>query len=899
MSRTKRPLWVCLLAAAGLLAAAAPAPALVLHPDDGGPPPVRPPDDVVGQWMSNGSCVAIAPNYVITTLHQGGGVGGTVTIGGLTYMIAEEFDHSTADLRVVRLTNSDGTDANLSYSIPLYSGTDEAIENVTVVIGGYGKGRGSDKTTPDGVTYGYTWEGDSNSTLRWGANYVDTVTAPPPTSLYSLATLNADFDGPNAAPDQNHVSYEAAVAQWDSGGGWFINVGTEGNPVWQVAGLSHGAQNAVNQESLFLDSTDPTQPAPDAIYAVCVSTYANWIAAVEARSEWNPTSGVLWSTSGNWTPNVVPSGPDKFAVLGSKISGNQTVTLNSNVTLGTLRFDSAGNYTLSRSGGAKLIFSVTSGAATIDVVNLHGNAAHAITAPVTLNSHLIVTQDSAGDFTFSGAIGGLYGLIKQGAGTVVLATANSFGGGVEVVEGPLRVTAAGGMGSGPIILAGGSLDLRNDASTTTYAQAVTVSGDATISVANGGSGFGNKFAFNSLTIAGSRTLTVTGVSGYALEFNGQASLSNTASNATISTASADVAFNAGLTYLSGSLTKTGGGTMTVSGPQSYGGSTALNVAGGTVNLNSDVGAVSPARLAVSVSGSAALNMAATQHMASLDLAGTALATLSGGGTKTLVTQTLSIASATAKLDLTDNNLIVDYADGADSPYAQIRDYNQGRPRHEGHLRRLHVGRPGDHLEHGPGQLPALCPRRPRQLVLARRLSQDEPRGRSGGRQHRHGQVHLQRGREPGRRGGPQRPERVHHQLPDAAAGLADGVAGGGLQRRRRGGPQRPEPVHVRLPAPGQPSRRGHKPQRPDAGGSPGASGGWRAQRHRRRGARAGDARPRRPGRRGAGGPAPPKRLTDTDSPFNSYPYSRAAGQETRRPIATQFLTRLIVPRGGP
>ena len=674
MSRTKRPLWMCLLAAAGLLAAAAPAPALVLHPSDEGPPPVCPLDAAVGQWMGNASCVAIDPNYIITTRHQGGGVGGTVTIGGLTYTIAEEFDHSTADIRVVRLTNADGTPADLSYYIPPYTGTHEATK--TVVIGGYGKGRGSDLVSGD-VTYGYTWAGTSNSTLRWGANYVDSVTTP--ASLYSLATLNADFDG----PDQSHVSYEAAVAQWDSGGGWFINVGAEANPIWQVAGLSHGAQNAVNQESLFLSSTNPTQPAPDGMDAVRVSTYAGWIAAVENRSEWNSTSGGSWGTSGNWT-NGAPSGTDQFAILGSKISGNQTVTLNSNVTLGTLRFDSADNYTLSRSGTAKLTFFVTSGAATIDVFNLHGNGAHTITAPVTLDSHLIITQNSAGDFTFSGAIGGPGALIKQGAGTVVLGAVNTFTGNVNLQGGTLRVLAAGGLGNNPIgstksvTLAGGTLDLRNDDASTTYAQDVTVSGDATINVASGGSGSGNKFSFNNLTIAGSRTLTVTGASGYALEFAGQASLSNTVSNATLSTPSADVSFKAGLTYLSGSLTKTGIRTLTIAGSQNYGVGTALNVAGGTVNLNSDVGATTPGALAVNVSGSAALNMAATQHMASLDLAGTALATLSSGGTKTLVTKSLSLAGGSnpaAKLDLADNFLVVDY-DGSpsSSPRTQIQDY---------------------------------------------------------------------------------------------------------------------------------------------------------------------------------------------------------------------------------
>src|SRR6478752_896170 len=75
---------------------------VILYPEDvaaAGTIP-RPAGDVVGQWSTNSSCVAIRPNYVLTTRHQGGGVGTSVTFGGTQYVVAEEIPVGNADLRI-------------------------------------------------------------------------------------------------------------------------------------------------------------------------------------------------------------------------------------------------------------------------------------------------------------------------------------------------------------------------------------------------------------------------------------------------------------------------------------------------------------------------------------------------------------------------------------------------------------------------------------------------------------------------------------------------------------------------------------------------------------------------------------------------------------------------------
>ena len=121
------------------------------------------------------------------------------------------------------------------------------------------------------------------------------------------------------------------------------------------------------------------------------------------------------------------------------------------------------------------------------------------------------------------------------------------------------------------------------------------------------------------------------------------------------------------------LTKAGAGVLTINGPQNHRPGTTLAAAEGRVDLNTDAGG---ANLAVALSGSAAVNFGATQHLAALNVAG-GTATLAGGGAKVLVTKGLTIDPAAGKVDLVDNDLIVDYDGGAEGvPSAALENVKQ-------------------------------------------------------------------------------------------------------------------------------------------------------------------------------------------------------------------------------
>jgi len=252
--KTQEKLICVLFITAFLFYGTGPALGVVLHPD--GEPNLaswtdRPDPNVVGRWGSNASCVAVSSNCVITVRHAGGGVGTSVEIGGNTYVVTQVWNHSTADLRIARLCG-----AHLISFVGLHEDANEIGEEI--VIGGYGMGRGSPLDS-----YGYTWSGLNNQTQRWGQNKVDGTEDDSTVAGYTSDVIIADFDGYGAPGPRGAQPYEAAIAAWDSGCGWFIKVGA----TWKVAGLSRAVSHL--DESWY----DP----PDYIDAVRISSYATWI----------------------------------------------------------------------------------------------------------------------------------------------------------------------------------------------------------------------------------------------------------------------------------------------------------------------------------------------------------------------------------------------------------------------------------------------------------------------------------------------------------------------------------------------------------------------------------------------------------------------------------------------
>jgi hypothetical protein len=254
-----------------LLLLTAPLYGIVLHPDSTVPPDTpHPPFTVVGRWSSNASCVAIAPNYILTTRHQGGGVGTRVYFNGTAYTVAQVWNaaevvpNRLTDIRVCRIVEPSGGKnypANLIEYAGIYPEPNEMTQ--TVWLGGYGKTRGADLINDANAIYGYSWTGTANTVRLWGTNQIYAVYSGMAYGLYYAPIVVASFNGATSS------LMEAAVAEWDSGGGWLLWHNNE----WQVAGLSCTVSDAGFSKFEYF---------PSVAYAVRVSAFASWIKSVSS-----------------------------------------------------------------------------------------------------------------------------------------------------------------------------------------------------------------------------------------------------------------------------------------------------------------------------------------------------------------------------------------------------------------------------------------------------------------------------------------------------------------------------------------------------------------------------------------------------------------------------------------
>jgi hypothetical protein len=241
----------------------------------------RPPESVVGRWGNNASCVAISPNCVITTRHQGCNIRIPVVMGGQTYRISRLWLHDTADLCVAEL---DGAHWNRFVAL----NEDPYETGSPCVIAGYGMGRGALRQTA-GLVYGYAYDGLANETLRMGTNRIDGLARQTDSGDPIPDTLVADFDG---LLRKDSTPWECIPAVYDSGGGWFVSKGS----AWKLAGLSQsvevhyveGHQDDPNflipYEAWFAKKSNPILPDPDLFESVRIYPYVPWIKPILSQA---------------------------------------------------------------------------------------------------------------------------------------------------------------------------------------------------------------------------------------------------------------------------------------------------------------------------------------------------------------------------------------------------------------------------------------------------------------------------------------------------------------------------------------------------------------------------------------------------------------------------------------
>ncbi|HEX4054593.1 MAG TPA: Ig-like domain repeat protein [Tepidisphaeraceae bacterium] len=314
------------------------------------------------------------------------------------------------------------------------------------------------------------------------------------------------------------------------------------------------------------------------------------------------------------------------------LSGNNAYTGGTTLSAGTLDINSAtaiGTGTLTLSGGG---FDNTSGGlitlSTNNAVAWNSNFTFIGTDTLNLGTGAVTMgasrtasiTDAAGNLMLGGAISGAFALTKGGAGTLTLSGNNAYTAGTTLSAGTLDINSATAIGTGTLTLSGGSFD-------NTSAGLVTLSTN-------------NAVAWNSnFTFVGTNNLNL-GTGAVTMNANRTATI--TADTLTIGGPIGD----SGSNY---KITKSGAGTLAVTGSNTYGGGTAVSAGAMLVDNSSGSGTGTGA---VTVSSGATIGGTGTVTGAVTVNSGGILAP-GAGGTSIFNTGNLTLASG-SDLDIVLN-----------------------------------------------------------------------------------------------------------------------------------------------------------------------------------------------------------------------------------------------------
>jgi autotransporter-associated beta strand protein len=282
-----------------------------------------------------------------------------------------------------------------------------------------------------------------------------------------------------------------------------------------------------------------------------------------------------WNLSSNWTNGAAfPNATQATAIVSAPITANQTINLNQTNIIGALSLGAVGGIFNVAGNGGVLTFDNTPGQAFLAQLAVSGG--DIISAPVSLNSDLNVSNASPNVLTISGGISGTNDLNFLGTGSLALSASNVFAGVTMVSAGSLKLSDQSAVQNSTLTMNGGSL---------VFDGSVTGNAFSLGALATSGNGAGCNLTLQN-NAAASIVLTV----GY-----------NNANSLFVGTLSGG-----------GSLTKTGTGVQTIGsgavGGASYMGGTTLLA--GTLTLGGLGNVTTPGTLDISGnSGNCNLNLA--------------------------------------------------------------------------------------------------------------------------------------------------------------------------------------------------------------------------------------------------------------------------------------------------
>ncbi len=423
-----------------------------------------------------------------------------------------------------------------------------------------------------------------------------------------------------------------------AGGTYSHDITVAGDPTFTV-----GTGLTVTQSGQIADGATPgdveVKGGGTLVLSNALNSYSGGTTVTEGSILSIGAGGALGDVAGGLTLGDATTGGTLATTVGfttardiSLGAGGGTIDTASGVTT-ELSGDLGGAGDLTKSGLGTLVLSGTNshtGATTVDAGTLQGTTA-TLTGAITDNANVTFDQSTAG--TYGGVLSGSGSLTKIGAGTLTLTGANGYGGGTHLDGGTLSISSDANLGNGGELqmAAGTTLDVTAGGS---YTHDITVEGDPFFNIAAGqtmtqsgvisdGSsagtievtGGGTLALTNTNTYSGGTTVTenstvsiaadgALGTGGLTL---GDATTGGTlaltgslatplgitldAGGGTIDTSSGAPSFLFGVITGPGRLTKTGAGTLILSGANNYAGGTTVSggtLEGTTASLQGDI-----------------------------------------------------------------------------------------------------------------------------------------------------------------------------------------------------------------------------------------------------------------------------------------------------------------------
>ncbi|MGH7941018.1 MAG: autotransporter-associated beta strand repeat-containing protein [Limisphaerales bacterium] len=307
---------------------------------------------------------------------------------------------------------------------------------------------------------------------------------------------------------------------------------------------------------------------------------------------------------------------------------------------GPITMTTSSSCQLAVEGTAALTVTNAFTAANVNLLLSANSAGLTLSGPWNLGATPLLDIAGSGQLvTISGTMSGVGGVVKSGPGTLALTGANSFTGGAIISNGVLSVIADDNFGTAAgtptlnISLAGGTLTA-NTSFAINSNRLVSLNGNSTISVSSGNTLTygGNITGSASLTKTGAGTLVLSGNNGYS-------------GTTTISSGTLEADSQTGNSVGAGSVIMQAGGTLSGSGYVSGAVSGAGNIEPGTVSGAATLSLANG--LDLSAGGTFVWNLASNSTSASFPAISVSAGNLNLGGNSKLSINFKGLASAPA------------------------------------------------------------------------------------------------------------------------------------------------------------------------------------------------------------------------------------------------------------